>query len=259
MNRVICEMLESRQLLSATLPESASLLAFSEAPSLAVTAKAQTRVANVVGAYVASVTFEQKAGRFTLKITSQKSGKLAGLLYSSDFGGFQVNVTGSIATNNKITLSGRNSTFTLKKFSAQASTDGKSLSGSCSIVQMGISVTGTFTAKKSAKAVAGPAKAKAPNLVGKYSGTSTGGDTPESITVTFTKQDGGHIWGRAQNGESLTGVVLPNGEFRLIEPSSDGHSDIFGKRQSDGSLTGEWKWTGKNRDTDHGTFSLSRA
>jgi len=260
MIRAFIESLETRQFLSVSLPH---VSAPQDAPEMVMAASpvaAATKVIQAVGNYSCTAKFDGEPGLMILKITSQKSIAVSGSLYSMDWGGFNIAITGTIDAQGTLTLKGSNKTFKLKRFTVQVASNAASLTGSCSIVQMGISATAKVKLGKLSKAPPRATPAKAPSLLGSYNGTaySNTGDHPNSVSLAFTKQDGGHIWGKDDQGEAITGVVLKDGRFRLITRESDGYTIITGKLQKKGVLTGDWAWFGQD-GPDSGTFKLRRA
>jgi len=255
----LMEDLEQRQLLSVSVP-SGSMLGADGYPAEMATmqpAKVAAKVASVLGNYLSKASFGDQPGQMVLQITSQKGSKVAGRLYSSDWGGFDVAVAGTVDAKGKLVLSGRNATLTLKKLTLQVGPKNATLQGSCSLVQMRIPVSLTIQFGKLRKAPPKPAPAKAPSIVGSYHGYSYDEDGSKSgKTMTITKQDGGRIWGNV-DGSPLTGVVLKNGIFRMIVREEEGYADVTGDVARNGSMEGHWEYTGKD-DTSSGTFEFRR-
>lgn len=255
----LMEDLEQRQLLSVSVPSGSMPSADGDLAEMATmqAAKVAAKVANVLGNYSSKVSFGEEPGQMVLQITSQKGSKVAGRLYSSEWGGFEVAVAGTVDVKGKLVLSGRNATLTLKKLTLQVGPKGATLQGSCSLVQMRILVSSTIHFGKLRKAPPKPAPAKAPAIVGSYRGYAYDEDGSKSgKTMTITKQDGGRIWGNA-DGSPLTGVVLKDGRFRVIVREEDGYTDVTGKVARNGSMEGDWEYKG-NDGTGSGTFEFRR-
>ncbi|MGE5611679.1 MAG: hypothetical protein ACM359_20695 [Bacillota bacterium] len=261
MRQTFFESLESRQFLSISLPYASPL--GSDYPTLTSTVQAAptSPVISAVGNYSSSATFADEPGTIALKITSQKGTAVSGLLYSADWGGFNVTVSGTVDTKGRLTLKGSDKTFILKKFTAQIATNATTLTGSCSVVQMGIAATSKIQFNKLRKAPP-VTPVVAPSLVGSYRGKAYNQDgNTSSISITVTRQDGGHIWAKNADGSSMTGVVLKDGRFRLVSNATDGHIEVTGQVQKKGVLRGDWTWTGTGQSHgqfDRGAFQLSR-
>lgn len=261
MNQPLLESLESRLFLSAAVlqdsPASSPQLA---SVALPLQPAAATALPRMVGSYSGTATIESVTFKFYVKISSQRApwpAALAGRLYSAGIGGFDLPVTGTITSEGALALSGSNSTFRLRRLAATVTGLGLKFAGTMSIVQMGLPASGRCSAQKVAT-IPARAVAKAPNVVGAYRGYTIDGEGDrDAEQFTVSRQQGGLIWG--SGGDStMTGIVLADGRFRMVFKSSEGTTWARGIAKGS-ALEGEWTWSGRDGDTDHGTFRFNRA
>jgi hypothetical protein len=250
MNHNVLECLEPRQFLSVSVSPVCPPQATAEVHVAAVTAAASTMVGN----YSAAMTVDQESGQAVLRITSQSGSTFTGRLYATGWGGFDVQVTGSLGAKSKVNFSGRNETFSVK-MAAKIAKDGKSFSGTCSVVQMGIASSGTCQFTRVSKVPKLPA-VKVVQLAARYKGYSYGAEERTRITLSVTRQEGGHLWMTIQGSggtSTATGIILGDGQFRLVGTSDSDRMNISGQVQRKGVLSGKWQ----SSIGDHGTFSVS--
>jgi len=246
------EALESRQLMSVAAPV---LVEAQPLPQPALTAMAThpKLVANTY--FLGSPTLGGISGKLALKIKTISGTAVTATLYSTDWGGFTIAVTGAINSAGAISLTGKNSTTRVTAFKGTLSSTSKVISGSCTIVQMGITLKGTISETRSSTAPVLKTY-KYPSLLGKYSGTLSDGNHP---TLSITKQTGGLFWGTTSGGSApsaLTGFQSSPGVFQIIGVESSGYTIITGTRRSNGSLSASAIWYGNDgsKEAQTGVF-----
>lgn len=259
MTRMFIESLEDRRLLSVDLPLDGGPVDTEVVALVAPRVTAAAQVVKATGNYSCKATFGDLTGTMYLQIASQQGSTVQGSLYSMDWGGFNIRVTGTIDGKGTLVIKGSDKTFKLKKLSVQVASGAKTLTGTCSVVQMGLSDSAKVNFGKLSKAPPKATVAKAPSLVGPYRGTAKSDDSskPDNIALSFTKQQGGKIWGKDEDGNPITGIVLKDGQFRLIVQGDDNHTIVWGKLQKNGTLRGGYEWSGTG-ESESGTFTLYR-
>jgi hypothetical protein len=245
------ESLENRQLLSVAAPAVAEARpVFQPAVTVRV---AQPRL--VASSYfLGSPTLGGISGKLALKIKTVSGTAVTATLYSTDFGGFNVAVTGTITSAGAISLTGKSATCTVTSFKGTLSSTSKVISGSCTVVQNGVTLTGKITETRSATAPVLTTPTY-PSLLGKYSGVLNDGS---HVTINITKQSGGLFWGNSNNGGVTTGFQSAPGVFRMHDVDKSGYTNITGSKQSGGSLSCSFKNYGTDGSTSAGTFVLNK-
>lgn len=272
--RSFVESLEARTFLSAEptlaagVGASAGLLHLqnSEAPAAALHApasatKAATRsILNVRGKYRGTLRCSTgETGTIYVAITSQKGTALTGRVYSSDLGGFDVKFTAAINASRRMVVKGKNSDFQVRDSKNTVSADGRTITGSWSVLQMGIAFTGDVTLTKTTKLP--PARpGKAPKITGTYEGYTLSGGYRDDLSVKISRQSGGHVWASFTSPDGsahMTGIILSNGRFRWAGRFGSGQVQIAGAVKPGGRLEGVWL-VKESGGQDSGTFVVNR-
>jgi hypothetical protein len=247
------EPLENRQMLSVAAPVVAEVQSLVQ-PAITVKVAQPKLVANTY--FLGSPTLGGISGRLVLKITTVSGTAVTAVLYSTNWGGFTVGVAGTINSAGAILLTGMSSTCQVTAFKGTLDSTNKVISGSCTIVQMGLALKGTITETRTSTApiLTTPTY---PSLLGTYNGTSSDGIHP---TLSITKQAGGLLWGKAVSGDAVvvTGFQSAPGVSRLHAVESDGYTNITGTRRSDGSLNGTANWYGNDGGKKTSTFVMTK-
>ena len=233
------ETLENRQLLSVAAPVLAEVQPLVQ-PAVMVKVVQPKLTANSY--YLGSPTLSGISGKLALKIKTAYGTAVTATLYSTDFGGFNVDVTGTVSTAGALSLTGKSSTCRVSSFKANLGSGNKVITGSCTIVQMGFTIKGAITETRTTT----PPVLKTvtyPSLLGKYTGVASNGNRP---TITITKQTGGLFWGTAIGSAKvvsvITGFQSSPGVFRMHGVASDGYSNTSGTVLSDGALNCSVAW-----------------
>jgi hypothetical protein len=251
MSSLWIDSLESRMFLSVGLDAEVSDGVDSDVSLVALltsTTKASSTLKK--GWYQGSGTLGDKSGKLCLQVISVSSGKVTGKLTSADWGAFSVSVNGSFS-GGIVSLTGKNSETNIKSFKGTLS--GNKLSGSANILQMGVTVKGTFAISFTAK-TPGLTNVREPTVTGQYKVKSSDGKT---LAMSITKQVDGKFWGKI-DGHNLTGVIIADGDFGFRVQESDGWSEVWGTRSSKGTMSGDWEWHGNGGDTESGTFTATK-
>ena len=242
------EALENRQLLSVATPVFCEVQPLAQ-PAVTATVAQPKLAANSF--FLGSPTLKNAlggiSGKLALKIKTVSGTAVTATLYSTNWGGFNVAVAGTINSAGAISLTGKNANTNVASFKGTLNSTSKVISGSCTIVQMGVTLTGTITETRTltAPVLTTPTY---PSLVGKYTVTCSNGNKD---TMPITKQTGGLFWGSADG--VITGFQSAPGVFRMHLVQSFGYTNITGIRHSDGSLSGSSMWY----DTDGSKGTLT--
>jgi hypothetical protein len=245
------ETLESRQLLSVAAPVMAEAQPLDQ-PVVTLMATQPKLVAN--SDFLGSPTLGGISGKLALKIKTVSGTAVTATLYSTDYGGFTVAVTGTISSAGAISLAGKSSTCQVTAFKGSLNSTSKSISGSCAIIQMGVALKGTITETRTATAPVLKTLTY-PSLLGKYRGTLSGGGNP---IFSITKQTGGLFWGKTNDGNIITGFQSAPGVFHFHWVSSDSYTNVTGTRHSDGSLSGSAIKYGNDGSKKTQTFVVNK-
>lgn len=241
------EALENRQLLSVAAPVAAEFQPLHH-PAVAALAAQPKLVANTY--FLGSPTLSGMPGKLALKIKTVPGTAVTATLYSTNWGGFTVAVAGTINSAGAISLTGQSSTCRVTAFKGTLSSTSKVITGSVTIVQMGLALKGTMTQTRTltAPVLTTP---RYPSVLGNYRGTRRESGQPTvAITASITKQTGALFWG----GTTVTGFQSAPGVFYLQSVDPDGYSIVSGIVHSNGSLSGTY--THYNKDGSKGTGTL---
>jgi hypothetical protein len=209
------------------------------------------------GWYKGSGTLKDESGSLYLQVQSIASGKITGKLQSAEWGAFSVSVSGSFA-GGVVSLTGKNSDTNIKSFKGTLS--GSKLSGTSTIVQMGVTVKGKFAISYTSSAP-GLTNVKEPSVLGSY---DLSVDGKNQGVMYITKQVDGKFWGKVEKEKEkkttkITGVILASGHFGLYAKESEGYTIGFGTRDpSTGTISGDAEWHDNSGDTETQTFKLTK-
>jgi hypothetical protein len=247
----ILDLLESRTFLSSVMPGGGDDVPVQDVAALRTPARAAASVKK--GWYQGTATLEGMQGKLYLQVLSVSGGTFTGNLKSADWGAFTVTVNGKV-TNAVVTLTGKNATTHIK--SLKGTLSGKTLAGSLTLTQMGLSaIKGTFTCLYTSTAPR-IANVKEPSVVGEYQVVSSDGF---EAVMSIERQEDGKFWGRMDRKLPITGVILNNGLFGARVKEDNGSVSLRGQWDpATGVLTGEWEKQRQDGTFKRGTFTATR-